>query len=125
MKNTNEVQLRERQELFQKSLKKRGPKPLKIDENYVYELATYHCTKEEIAILCGCSVSTIEQKYYGVVSKGYEDAKKQLRKAMIRSALSGNVIMQIWLSKNWLGFKERQPDEAPSTVINIQVNDIP
>lgn len=119
----NNVQLQERAELLSKS--RHSTKPVKIDEAYVYELARLHCLPNEIAILCGCSDRTIYRKYGGVIQKGQEDAKRELRKAMIRSALSGNVIMQIWLSKNWLGFKERQPDEAPSTVINIQMNDIP
>jgi len=118
----NEIQLRKKAEIIGKP---KGPKPIKIDEAKVYELATYHCTTGEIANLCGCSETTLNRRYAHVISKGYDDSKKQLRKAMIRSALSGNVIMQIWLSKNWLGFKERQPDEAPSTVINIQMNDIP
>lgn len=119
----SEIQLKKRQELAQKSIASR--KTVKVDESYIYELATLQCLPHEIAILCGCHVDTISRKYSAALSKGYEDGKKSLRKAMIRSALSGNVIMQIWLSKNWLGFKERQPDEAPSTVINIQVNDIP
>jgi hypothetical protein len=119
----NDLQLRQRAELLQKSVK--GRPAVQIDEVYVYELAKLQCTVPEIAILCGCSENTIHRRYGGVVVKGQEEAKKDLRKAMIRSALSGNVIMQIWLSKNWLGFKERQPDEAPNTVINIQMNDIP
>ncbi len=119
----NEKQLKERANLLPKSIK--GRPKLKLDEQYIYELAKLQCLPHEIAILCGCHINTLERNYGGVILKGQEDSKKDLRKAMIRSAMSGNVIMQIWLSKNWLGFKERQPDEAPNTVINIQMNDIP
>lgn len=120
---TNELTVTDKANMLKKSLK--GRTPIKIDDAYVYELATYHCTHEEIATLCGVHVQTLQKRYSGVIAKGYDDAKKQLRKAMIRSALSGNVIMQIWLSKNWLGFKERQSDEAPTTVLNIKMSDVP
>lgn len=94
-------------------------------DNYVYELAQLHCTTEEIARLCGLSRDTIDRRFKDTIEKGYQESKKQLRKAMIRSALNGNVAMQIWLSKNWLGFKDRQPDEAPTTLINIKLNEVP
>lgn len=94
-------------------------------EAYVYELATFHCTIEEIAKLCGISYDTVKRRYSELIAKGHQESKKQLRKAMIRAALNGNVAMQIWLSKNWLGFKDRQPDEAPTTLINIKLNEVP
>lgn len=94
-------------------------------EAYIYELATIHCTIEEIARLSGINHQTLKRRFGDLIDKGHQESKKQLRKAMIRSALNGNVAMQIWLSKNWLGFKDRQPDEAPTTLINIKLNEIP
>ena len=38
---------------------------------------------------------------------GNSSGKSSLRRAMYTKALEGNVVMQIWLSKQYLGMKER------------------
>jgi hypothetical protein len=103
----------------------KGNRKLKLDSKRIYELAQLHCTKAEIAINVGCSVETLTRRFSLIIEKGYEDSKESLRRWMMRAAKNGNVVMQIWLSKQLLGYKERQPDEAPTSVINVQINEVP
>lgn len=106
--------------------KNKGGRPKKdIDPNLVYDLAKIHCTKEEIAIIVGCHVDTLYARFSDVLRKGDEEGKNSLKRKMYEVAMQGNVQMLIWLSKQRLGHKDRQPEEAPNTVINVQINEVP
>ena len=106
--------------------KNKGGRPKKdIDPNLVYDLAKIHCTKEEIATILGCSRETLYARFSDVLQKGDDDGKKSLKRKMHEVAMNGNVTMLIWLSKQRLGHKDRQPEEAPNTVINVQINEVP
>ena len=74
-----------------------------------------HCTGEEIAGVLGMDYDTLnrnckEQKNESIseyIKKHQNGGKMSLRRAQWKSAENGNVSMQIWLGKQWLGQKEQ------------------
>lgn len=110
---------------LRRTYKKPGPKPLEIDETLVYELAKIHCTMGEIAAVVGCSVDTLERRFAEIIKKGDEEGKMSLKRKMHQMALGGNAVMLLWLSKQRLGYRDRQPDEPASVQFNIISKEIP
>lgn len=96
-----------------------------VDEKLVFELAKIHCTKQEIASIVGCHVDTLYARFSDIMQKGVDEGKRSLKRLQWEHAQKGNIQMLIWLGKQWLGQRDRQPEEAPNTVINIQVNEVP
>lgn len=109
----------------QKTKKKMGRKPLEIDEKLVFDLAKIHCTYNEIASVCQCSVLTLSRRFDALIKRGYEESKSSLRRQMFKVAERGNVSMMIWLSKQHLGFRDKQPDEVAAVSFNITINEVP
>lgn len=86
--------------------------PEKLDEKklkIMAGLASLHCTFPEIAAALSVDETTLykNEKYSSIIHKGREKGKMKLRRAMFKSALGGNVVMQIWLSKQLLGYSEK------------------
>ena len=79
----------------------------KIDDEAIKKLAQLHCTFEEIAEFCDVSTKTLQRRYVHTIKKGREMGRISLRRAQFEKALSGNVVMQIWLGKQHLDQKDR------------------
>ena len=94
---------------------------IKVDTEAVVKLASIGCTTSEIASIVNCSKDTLERRYAAELNKGRENGKTRLRRLMWQSAEKGNVVIQIWLSKNLLGYSDKQeistPDDAPKLVL--------
>src|ERR1700736_2547545 len=88
-----------------KDKSKRGRPKKFVDLELVEKLAHIQCTYGEIASTLGVSVDTLQRnKDFAVVYKrGAEGGRKSLRRMQFESANKGNVIMQIWLGKQYLG----------------------
>ena len=80
---------------------------LNIDPEHVEKLAALDCTHAEIAAFFGCSRDTIGGRFSAEIKKGKEEGKTRLRRMMWKSALGGSVVMQIFLSKNILGYSDK------------------
>ncbi len=94
-----------------------------LDLDLLEKLAAIHCTKLEIAATVNCDASILSRKYYAeIIEKGRERGKLSLRRKMWDTAMSGNVTMQIWLSKNYLGFHEPISEKSVQD-INVIVDD--
>ena len=107
-------------------VKNKGGRPLKkIDAKLVFDLAMIHCTKQEIATIVGCHVDTLYERFSDVLHRGDQEGNRSLKRKMYEVAMKGNVSMLIWLAKQRLGHKDKQPDEVPNTVINVAVAAIP
>ena len=92
-----------------KKSKRLGGRPQEVDIIKLEKLARIGCTYAECADVLGVSTSTLEKGVYATIyAKGRENLKERLRRAQIKKALSGNVVMQIWLGKQYLGQKDRQ-----------------
>ena len=84
------------------------PKKYNIDTEQVEKLASFGCSNTEIASFFGCSKDLISKSYSTNVSKGKDKGKIRLRQLLWKSAERGNVAMQIWLSKQYLGMTDKQ-----------------
>jgi hypothetical protein len=73
----------------------------------VYNLAVIGCNDREIATWFDVDESTLRYNFKDIIEKGREDLKHSLRRAMLKNALSGNAVMQIWLSKQYLGMRDQ------------------
>jgi hypothetical protein len=82
---------------------------LKIDPEKVKQLAMINCSYAEIAAVLDCDESTLTRRFAQVIKKGRESGKMSLKRAMWKKAVTeGNVVMQIWLSKQMLGYTDKQ-----------------
>ena len=87
-------------------------------------MAMIHCTGEEIAGVMQMDYDTLnrncKEKYgYPIseyIKKNQSNGKMSLRRMQWKSAENGNVTMQIFLGKQWLGQKE-------NTDVSVSVNE--
>ena len=84
------------------------PKKYNIDPEQVEKLASFGCSNTEIASFYGCDESLIRKSYSEFIAKGKDKGKIRLRQLLWKSAERGNVAMQIWLSKQYLGMADKQ-----------------
>ena len=90
-----------------------GKKSINIDLDIVGNLASIGCTQEEIASVVGVSARTLQRNYAEIIDRFKNKGKASLRKKMWDKAIKkDNTHMQIWLSKNVLGMKERSVNET-------------
>lgn len=100
-----------------------GGRPTRYQEKYIVEamkLATLGVGEEQIAWFLGVHPVTFRRwkKKHGelctAIKRGKADRNVRLHKAMYDSAITrGNIIMQIFLAKNWLGMSDRQDINFP------------
>lgn len=84
----------------------RGLRKRVVNPEDIYKLAAIGCTDQEIATWFDIEYSTLRYNFSEIMAKGREDLKAALRTAMVKNALGGNAVMQIWLSKNMLGMSD-------------------
>ena len=78
-----------------------------IDADQVRRLAELQCTAKEIAYVLGVSSDTIRRNHQDDLDQGQAMGKIKLRRAMFRNATEkDNPTIQVWLSKNWLGYQD-------------------
>jgi hypothetical protein len=84
--------------------RKRGRPKKFIDLELVKKLAHIQCTYNEIASTLGVSVDTLmrHKDFAATYKEGAEGGRKSLRRMQFESANRGNVVMQIWLGKQYL-----------------------
>lgn len=76
-------------------------------EDQVLKLAAINCNWAEIAAVVGLKEDTVRKRFSEIYKKGRETGKMSLRRKMFDTAMGGNVTMQIWLSKQMLGYTEK------------------
>ncbi len=81
--------------------------PIDIDENLVRKLARIHCTMDEIAMIVGCSVDTLERRFADTIKAARSRGKMSLRRWQWKSARLGNTGMLVWLGKQYLDQKDQ------------------
>jgi hypothetical protein len=92
---------------------KRGRPKKFVDLELVEKLAHIQCTHAEIASTLGVSVDTLQRHkdFAATYKKGAEGGRKSLRRMQFESANRGNVVMQIWLGKQYLGQRDQHTTE--------------
>lgn len=99
--------------------KKMGRPVIEIDVEEFEKLCMIHCTLIEIAGWFRVSEDTIERfcaKQYGTTFAEISTIKRGigklgLRRTMYQKAQGGDNTMLIWLSKNYMGMKDKQEIE--------------
>ena len=98
-----------------KTVKRQGagrPKII-VDIEILKNLASIGCPDYEIASVLNVSARTLKRNYAEIIEQYKEKGKASLRKKMWDKAIKkDNTHMQIWLSKNELGMKERTVNET-------------
>ena len=98
-----------------KTVKRQGagrPK-IVVDIEILKNLASIGCPDYEIASVLNISAKTLKRNYADIVEQFKEKGKASLRKKMWDKAVKkDNTNMQIWLSKNYLGMKDRTQTET-------------
>jgi predicted nucleic-acid-binding Zn-ribbon protein len=98
-----------------------GGRPIiKIDLKLVQKLCEIQCTGEEISSVLGVSYDTLVRRIKELGQGGFSEYYKknsQVGKASLRrlqwgSATKGNVPMQIWLGKQYLGQKDKTESDV-------------
>lgn len=97
-----------------------------IDWGTLDKLCAMMCTLEEIAGFFDCSIDTIENRVkeqYGITFAEYFKLKSGLGKASLRryqwkAAEGGNVTMQIWLGKQYLGQRDTSEQRHDANQLN-------
>jgi len=116
--------------------KKTGRPLTDINWKMLESLALIQCTGEEMASVLNVDYKTIERacKRENNVSFGEwieqkrAGGKASLRKMQYDNAKNGNVTMQIWLGKNWLGQKDKSEEESRDDVVSAlakAINNMP
>ena len=95
-----------------------------FDLDTIEKLASIHCTNTEIASVIGCDVSLLSKpRYSQVIAKGKDRGKISLRRKMFDTAMGGNVVMQIWLSKQMLGYTDKVEQKQHQDGFKVIVQD--
>ena len=68
----------------------------------VEDLAQIGCSDRDIAEWFGITDSTLRYNFSDYLTKGRQSLKQTLRRAQIKTALTGNATLLIWLGKNIL-----------------------
>ena len=79
-----------------------GRPKLELDAVLIEKLASIHCTMEEIAYICKCSVDTLENRFSDTIKEAKAKGKSSLRRHQWEAAQKGNTTMMIWLGKQLL-----------------------
>ena len=80
------------------------------------------CTRDEICGILDMSITTLNRRlkergtenFEALYKKHCGEGKMSLRRQQWKSAENGSVPMQIWLGKQWLGQRDKFPDEEPN-----------
>ena len=97
----------------------------------IKDLASYMCTKAEIARIVGCSESTLQRNQLAqeAYELGVAQAKKSIRKTQFDIATKLNSsIMAMWLGKVYLGQTDKiqnTDDNIPLPIYDIIENEEP
>ena len=100
-----------------------GRPKIVIDWDLVLKLAHIQCTQPEIATTLGVSFDTLHRhpEFAEVYKRGAEGGRKSLRRMQFESATKGNIAMQIWLGKQYLGQRDNL-DQRVNTEVQIRAD---
>ena len=111
-----------------------GGRPKAVIDKKTFEgLCFIQATKEEVCAVFNVDEKTLTRWCKDTYKRGFSDilkeksagGKSSLRRAQWQSAQKGNVVMQIWLGKNWLGQTDKIENKftgSENEGIKINVN---
>lgn len=85
----------------------RGEHRQVVDLDQVRKLAALNCSYKDIAVFFGIKETTLRDNFRSEIERARETTKHRLMEAMLTNAIERmNPTIQIWLSKNLLGFMD-------------------
>ena len=103
-----------------------GRPKLPIDGAQVEEMAASFLPVEQIASILRCHPDTIYDRFSDDLQCGRNKRRYDLTCSMWHQALrEKDTKMMIWLSKQHLGYKDTQPEEATRITFNVHTNEVP
>lgn len=110
----------------QKSIVLKGRAAPKVDKDLLFKLAQTLLPVESIATIIGCSRDNLYKYYRETLDKGRELRKQTLSEAMWHKALvERDTKMQIWLSKQHLGYRDNYPDQPAQVQFSVTCIEVP
>jgi len=95
----------------------RGENQQVIPEEEVAKLAQYHCTNKEMADFFGVKLQTFMDNFRDIITKNKLITKQRLRQKMLQQALSGDRVLMIFLSKNYLGMSDNPVGDESTEIL--------
>lgn len=96
----------------------RGENRAIIDIVEVKKLAALHLTYKDMAEFFGCKETTFRDHFRFIVEQSRQRTKQRLMEAMLTNAVDKmNPTIQIWLSKNLLGFSDNPINTTEDTIL--------
>jgi len=96
-----------------------------IDPSEVERLAAIGCKNTEIANWFGITEQTLRYNFSDELIKGREGMKISLRRAMLTNAIqNNNAVLQIFLSKNFLGMMDAPTNTDDAKVLPWSDDDL-
>lgn len=105
-----------------KNLKRRTRPPKEIDVQKLKEFLEVNMPIKRIGHYFNCTPETLYNKYADLIIESNVNYEFHIRQAQLRTALSGNPTMLIWLGKQYLG--QRDMLEPPVKSESPSVTDI-
>ncbi len=99
---------------------KKKPEPPTV-EKQIELMASFGMKNVEIADVLNIDDSTLKRNYEKFLAKGRADLKMALRMKQIEVAKKGNVLMLIWLGKNYLGQSDKAAEKYEKTEIRVRI----
>ena len=84
----------------------RGENKTVIPEEEFYQMACLFSTWKDFSDYYGVPETTLRNNFADLFTKARQTTKRKLRQKMLETAMNGDRVMMIWLSKNWLGMSE-------------------
>lgn len=108
------------------ALDRRGRELTQSEVDTIETMANMQCSVRMIAAVLNVTESTISDRYSHIIEPGKDRGKKMLIHCMWEKAtVEKDTKMMIWLSKQYLGFKESWPDVPQSMTYNVNIVEVP
>jgi len=88
-----------------------------IPEDEFYQMACLFSTWKDFSEYYGVAETTLRNNFADLYTKARQTTKRKLRQKMLETALNGDRVMMIWLSKQWLSMSENPQDKNSSDIL--------
>jgi len=94
-----------------------GRDKIVIPEDEFYQMACLFSTWKDFSEYYGVAETTLRNNFADLYTKARQTTKRKLRQKMLETALNGDRVMMIWLSKQWLSMSENPQDKNSSDIL--------
>lgn len=88
-----------------------------IPEDEFYQMACLFSTWGDFSEYYDVPESTLRDNFRDLYIKARQVTKRKLRSKMLETALNGDRVMMIWLSKQWLSMSDSPTKDSDSEVL--------